>query len=297
MPKVSIVLTTYNSEQYIERSLDSVMAQTLADWECVIVDDGSHDRTLPILMSRANADTRIIVVPNARNEGPGPARNRGIAQTHGEWVAFLDADDWWENDRLEEIVRYGATQHLDVVLDDLILHDESKPGATRLWTEAKPHMQRYLGQTITLSDLCSTSLSSFHPVVRRSVLVTSKIRYPDMRRSEDFGFLFELCIAGYTLGVYPGAKYHYRVRNSGKGLAMYRGIWLSRRKYARQIRTAHQHHNWVPPKEIKKALHALQRQSRMGYRMYVLRKLLNIVAPSPSLKNPILKAYHFFTKF
>ena len=288
-------MTTYNSQEYVEDAIASVLEQTLTNWELLIVDDCSTDDTLPKIESRAKADDRIVIIRNDRNMGPGSARNAGINRSRGEWVALLDADDWWERDRLEELINFGEQRHLDVVLDDLILHDEVTHKSNRLWSDVAPSVKRYLGHDVKLSDICGTSLSSFHPVVRRSSLQAAGIRYPDVRRSEDFGFLVEVAWSGLAIAVYPGAKYHYRLRNSGKGLSMYRGIYQSRRHYAQFMRS-HQSEN-VSQEDIQQAIRYLKQQARMGYRMYVLRKMLNTLVPNSAVKNALVRVYHLFREF
>ena len=100
--KVSIVVPLYNKAPYVERALDSIRAQTLSDFEAIVVDDGSTDDG-PSIVARYS-DRRVRLISQA-NAGPGPARNAGIAEAKGDLVAFLDADDEWLPSYLEENVR------------------------------------------------------------------------------------------------------------------------------------------------------------------------------------------------
>ncbi|WP_150290578.1 trifunctional glycosyltransferase/class I SAM-dependent methyltransferase/polysaccharide deacetylase [Sphingobium estronivorans] len=92
-PRVSVIVPAYNAEATIEAALDSLAAQSFADWEAVIVDDGSTDATAAIVARRAAQDSRFRLVPGAR-EGAAAARNRGIALARSQWMSFLDSDDW-----------------------------------------------------------------------------------------------------------------------------------------------------------------------------------------------------------
>ena len=100
--KVSIVIPLYNKAPYIERALHSIRAQTLSDFEVIVVDDGSTDDGASIVAAYSDPRVRLIRQSNA---GPGPARNAGIAEAKGEFIAFLDADDEWLPTYLEENVR------------------------------------------------------------------------------------------------------------------------------------------------------------------------------------------------
>jgi GT2 family glycosyltransferase len=100
--KVSIIIPLYNKARYVRRALDSIAAQTFSDFEVIVVDDGSTDGGSAIV--RGYEDTRFRLITQA-NSGPGPARNTGIAHAQGELIAFLDADDEWLPDYLEESVR------------------------------------------------------------------------------------------------------------------------------------------------------------------------------------------------
>ncbi len=99
MPLVSVVVPLYNKARYILRTLESVTAQSVADFEVIIVDDGSTDGSAGVV--RRFADPRFRLISQA-NAGPGAARNRGLRQARSPYVAFLDADDWWLPNFLQE---------------------------------------------------------------------------------------------------------------------------------------------------------------------------------------------------
>lgn len=114
VPKFSIIVPVYNAEKYIGMALDSVLAQTYSDWECICVDDGSKDSSGSILDEYATKDSRIKVIHQS-NAGEGPARNTGLEVASGEWVTCLDADDLYAPDRLAEMLRLIVKENPSLV--------------------------------------------------------------------------------------------------------------------------------------------------------------------------------------
>src|SRR5437764_627301 len=97
-PCVSVIVIAYNGEAYLAQAIDSVLAQSFQDFELLVVDDGSSDRTRPIAEAfRAATRPRVRVLAHADggNRGMSAARNLGLSQARGEFIAFLDADDVW----------------------------------------------------------------------------------------------------------------------------------------------------------------------------------------------------------
>lgn len=99
---VSIVMPAYNCEKYVVEAINSVLAQTYRNWELLVLDDGSKDKTLQIIEEFSQKDSRIKSLPNGKNLGVSATRNRGIELASGDWIAFLDSDDMWESTKLEK---------------------------------------------------------------------------------------------------------------------------------------------------------------------------------------------------
>ncbi len=98
---VSVIMPAYNAGKYIEEAIRSVMAQTLTDWELLVLDDGSTDDTCALAAALAAEDPRIRLLPNERNMGVARTRNRGFDLCRGRYVALLDSDDVWLPEKLE----------------------------------------------------------------------------------------------------------------------------------------------------------------------------------------------------
>src|SRR5258708_1857585 len=102
MPKVSILIPSYNSAHFLSRSIESALSGTYQDFEIIVIDDGSHDNTKDLVQSFIDRYPHKIRYFWQENKGLAVARNTGIAQAHGEYLALLDADDKWLPCRLEE---------------------------------------------------------------------------------------------------------------------------------------------------------------------------------------------------
>lgn len=111
---VSIVIPVHNGEKYLKECLDTVVNQTLKDLEIICVNDGSTDGSLAILEDYASRDSRIKVVSQEASNA-GHARNTGLAVTTGEYLSFLDADDWFELNMLETMVTAAKKDDADIV--------------------------------------------------------------------------------------------------------------------------------------------------------------------------------------
>ena len=111
--KVSVIIPIYNVEPYLRQCLDSVVNQSYKNLEIILIDDGSLDNCGAICDEYAAADERIVVV-HKKNEGVSAARNMGIDMSHGNWLAFVDPDDWLELDYFERMIAEIQERHVDV---------------------------------------------------------------------------------------------------------------------------------------------------------------------------------------
>lgn len=114
-PKISIVIPVYNVEKYLCECLDSILNQTFCDFEIICVDDGSTDRTLEILRDYKNKDERIFVLQQ-HHSGAAEARNNGIKLARGKYIQFLDSDDYFEPNMLEELYNHAERYSADLTV-------------------------------------------------------------------------------------------------------------------------------------------------------------------------------------
>src|SRR4051794_3496133 len=128
---ISVVIPLYNSATTLPRAVSSVLHQTVDHTEVLIVDDGSEDGSLSVACSIASADARVRVIPLPANKGKPHAMNRAISEARGKWIGVLDADDWYEPNRLARLVNAGETHRADLVADNQRFWDAGAGAAVR----------------------------------------------------------------------------------------------------------------------------------------------------------------------
>ena len=109
---VSIITPTFNSAKYIAETIQSVQKQTYPNWEMIIVDDCSQDKTVDIIQNFMEDDHRIHLVQLNKNSGAGVARNNAINVAKGRYIAFLDSDDLWQPEKLSKQIEFMQTQNI-----------------------------------------------------------------------------------------------------------------------------------------------------------------------------------------
>lgn len=125
-PLVSVIMPAYNASDYIMEAIDSIIAQTFTDWELIIVDDGSTDKTSEILSEYLTTDSRICYYYQ-ENGKQGKARNLAISKSKGEYLAFLDADDLWINNKLEIQLEQIQLKKADLVFSNaFVIYNSEK---------------------------------------------------------------------------------------------------------------------------------------------------------------------------
>lgn len=123
MPKVSIIIPCYNQEEFLEKTLQSVENQTFSDWECLLIDDGSIDKTGEIAKSWSEKDSRFKY-HKRENQGVTKTRDFGLEQAKGEWIQFLDGDDLLDKNKLEESLKFKIEANIIITNFAMIYGEE-----------------------------------------------------------------------------------------------------------------------------------------------------------------------------
>jgi len=207
MPKVSVVIPVYRQAHYLAAAINSLLAQTLEDFEIVVVDDGSPD-DVPGALARASSDPRIKLV-RQENKGLAGARNGGLAVAAGDYLCFLDADDTFEPLKLEKQVRLlEASPDLGWAYCDIITTNaDGEPSAEQFRIAEQP---RELSGDIFPSLLQGGFFPPHTVMVRRSVLAKEGGFDPVLGGHADYELWLRLAGAGHRAGFIPEPLVRYR---------------------------------------------------------------------------------------
>jgi len=221
MPRVSVIIPVFNTEDYVDECLESVLGQSLEDIEVICVNDGSSDGTPQRLDHWESRDERVRLVTQA-NAGPGAARNVGLEMAVGEYLCFVDDDDILLPGALQELVDRAAASNLDVLYYDASpFCSDADLEADFRWFEAYYRRSRVyegvmpgselMGQMVKNSDYRTTAWSM---LVRNDYCRSIGLRFPEGILHEDNVFSFLCGIQARRAEYLPKVLYHRRIRRN-----------------------------------------------------------------------------------
>lgn len=206
LPLVSVIIPAYQIAPYIAETLDSVFAQTIEDFEVIVVNDGSPD-TDELERALAPYRDRISYV-HQENRGAGAARNRGVQDAHGEFVAFLDGDDLWLSDYLEKQLKFAREGGYDLVYADALLFGKS-PVAGKTYMQTAPSEGAVTFVSLLRND-CNVITSGV--VARRLALIEAGLFDESLRNAQDFEMWTRMAKRGARLAYQRKVLLRYRCR-------------------------------------------------------------------------------------
>lgn len=207
MPKFSIIIPVYNVAPYLRECLDSVLAQTFADWEAICVDDGSTDESGAILDECAARDSRFRVF-HKENGGVSSARNLALDNVKGEWIGFLDGDDIYSPEMMSTCLNaIKGYPDVEMVRFGQLDFKESKTCGWQL--SEKGYTYKYYGRSLSPSEFEG---GFFCRVYKADKLV--KIKFPDLIVGEDWVWKIEAVDSLMSIVDVHSTLYGYRIRNS-----------------------------------------------------------------------------------
>lgn len=184
---VSIITPAYNAERFIEDTILSVINQTYSDWEMIIIDDCSSDKTRQIVEKYSLADTRIVLLINEENLGVSESRNKGIKSAKGRFLAFLDSDDQWVDSKLFVQINYMKNRNIGFTFSSYKIFVNSTENVINTIQVPKSIKYRAL--------LKNTIIGCLTVVIDRKII--EEVYFPDIRISQDFVAWVNVLKKGY----------------------------------------------------------------------------------------------------
>lgn len=203
MVEVSIIMPAFNSESTVSESIDSVLSQSFSDFELIIIDDCSSDRTLDIIKNYEKMDARVKIISLEKNSGAGVARTAGINVSLGTYVAFLDSDDLWLQHKLQKQISFMIEHNHPFTCSFYnIIDEENNLLATR-----KPNLE------ISYADLLIENVIGCLTVVF-DVRVFGRVGMPPIRKRQDYALWLTFLKNGDVCVCLPEVLALYRKRSN-----------------------------------------------------------------------------------
>lgn len=209
MSKVSIIVPVYNSERYIRRCIESLMNQTYTDIEIIIINDGSTDKSLGIIEELAKKDSRIILI-NQENRGVSYARNAGLKKVSGDYIGFVDSDDYIEKQMYEKLIQAAETSDADIV----------ECGYYEVYKDISPIKREFKdiksfdneSYIISLINQKNTTGALWNKIFAANLF--KDVVFPDFAFSEDLFINILIGLkANYKINI-PDSYYYYMIHDS-----------------------------------------------------------------------------------
>ena len=207
-PKISVIVPVYNVEQYLSRCIDSILAQTFTDFEVLLIDDGSTDNSGKICDEYAERDSRIRVF-HKENGGVSSARNLGLDNAQGEWIFYIDSDDYLDISALDCIAPYCLPKDIDLILFDYYIDYKSHKYYT--------YQTYYVDKIKQINEILNGKVEGYvwNKVIRKSLLTKNDIKFPEkINLWEDMAMVIKLFYFASNVKLLKQGLYHYAQNNT-----------------------------------------------------------------------------------
>lgn len=226
MSELSIIVPVFNTEKYLRECVDSILAQTFTDFELILVDDGSKDSSLEICKEYEKKDKRVKVI-HQENGGPGKARNKGLENATGEWIGFVDSDDWIEKETYETALNIAKQKNADLVQWELAMEYSEKS----VLNKCKP--DGFFTAEQSGEYYRSVVYAS---IFMRKIIEENKIHFPiDSSLSEDALFNYQYYLKTKNCYYIGKCFYHFRQNDSSITHNVTKAMILGKKKVVDKI--------------------------------------------------------------
>jgi len=210
MSLITVIVPIYNTEVYLDRCITSIIGQTLQDIEILLINDGSTDNSLEILLKYANKDDRIKII-NQNNKGLSATRNVGIGLAGSAYILHVDSDDWIEPDMCEILYKEAKQYNADIVTSHVYFDYPNKSLLKREPYKKVNDFNEYLLKFATTKGINSI----WNKLIKRDLYIVNNIEhYENISLGEDSSALLRLIIFAHTIVSVNKYLYHYNINIS-----------------------------------------------------------------------------------
>ena len=217
MPKASVIIPIYNTEKYLRQCLDSVTNQTLSDIEIICIDDGSTDKSLKILEEYTQKDKRITVI-SSKNKGAGHARNIGLKYATGEFLAFLDGDDFYEKNFIQEMYQKAIITKADIIVCAANKYDSQTQEISLMpWSlniNFLPEKEIFNYKDIPNHIFNFGQNWNWNKLYKRSFITKNKIKFQKLYRTNDLLFTCKALVLADKISTIKEPLINYRTEQT-----------------------------------------------------------------------------------
>lgn len=207
-PKISVIVPVYNVEKYLNKCIDSILEQTFKDMEIILINDGSTDNSKNICNTYKQKDNRIKVI-HKENGGLSDARNVGIDISTGEYIAFIDSDDWVEKTMLEYLYNLGNINNADIVQGDYIEAYDENCTINKVSEEIIKYDSQHILDEL-YGEKCTKTVVVWNKIYKRELF--KEIRFPKGKLHEDEFTTYKLFHRANLIIDTNKTIYYYRQR-------------------------------------------------------------------------------------
>lgn len=205
--KVSVIVPIYNTEKFLKRCIDSILNQSLKELEIILVNDGSTDNSDKICLEYSEKYENIKYL-NKLNTGCSDSRNTGIRMAAGEYIAFLDSDDYIEKDMYENLYNKAYVENMDIVMCGILYHDLLEKRNYSVSPQKIENYNEYFKYSILIASPCNK-------IFRKKLILENRILFPlNTHQGEDLVFCFKSLSFTNKVGYINKDYYHYQLHGN-----------------------------------------------------------------------------------
>ncbi|MFV0208657.1 glycosyltransferase [Empedobacter falsenii] len=233
--KISIIIPVYNAEVFVDKCLKSVKSQTFKNFEVIVINDGSNDKSLEII-NVFSEDSRFVII-NQENQGVSKTRNKGLDLAKGQYICFVDSDDVLNENYLNnfiEIIDFHANKVIDVILQGIEYYYDDNKIITKSFKELKSNN---FVDIFIFSEKNELNYSPFNKLIRNDIIKKNKIKFDEkLSFGEDYIFMLDVYLRSKEIAYSNNVGYRYVVTANMNSLSKKRLSFETLHHFAKKVR-------------------------------------------------------------